>query len=280
MSITARTTMDAPAPGAAAQGRSYRDVLVFLSAGDNAPARLDAAIALAAQHGARLTGVDVNHPAVFETDRAPRAIGLEETFMQRAHAAHLQCRFHAAGRQDGAGWKSFYAHFADLVIAPPVSEADARLVLPGIPEEVLLNAGVPVLVIPDLWRPQPLGRRVVLSWNASREATRAVHDALPILLRAEHVTIFAFDWRHDVLKEETDLLLSHLAAHGVPATPYTWPANGGIGPVDALFSCLSEEGSDLIVAGGYGHSRMLERLLGGATRTLMHTLTVPVILSH
>jgi len=145
---------------------------------------------------------------------------------------------------------------------------------------VVLQSGVPVLVIPDLWKPQPIGRRVVVSWNASREATRAVHDALPILARADSVVIFAFDTRRDVLREECDLLRDHLAAHGVRAQLYPWQDSGDLDPIEALFACLGEESSDLIVAGGYGHARALERLFGEMTRQLTRTLTVPVLMSH
>ncbi len=260
--------------------RAFRDILVYLSAGDNAGARLDAAITLAQQHGARLIGVDVTNPAVFETDRAPTAAMLEETFTALAREARVEYQFHAADRHDAVPWKSLYAHYADIVIAPTGGEAQARVVLREVPQDVLLNAGVPVLVIPDLWTAQPLGRRVVVAWNASREATRAVHDTLPILSRADHVTIFAFDARPNVLREETRLLISHLDAHGITAHPFTWPDAGDIDAIDALYSCLSEEGADLIVAGGYGHTPLMERMLGGATRSLMRTLTVPVVMSH
>lgn len=260
--------------------RSFRDILVYLSAGDNAPARLSAAITMAQLHGARLIGVEANHPAVYDTDRAPTAAELSETFMRETRLAGVESMFHVASRSDMAGWKTLYAHYADICIAPSVSEADARIILRGVPEEVMLNAGVPVLVIPDLWKPQPLGQRVVVSWNASREATRAVADCLPILTRAENVTLFAFDARHEVLEEESQLMLGHLAAHGIKAEKFTWPATGDIDAVDALFSCLSEAGADLIVAGGYGHPRLMERLLGGVTQTLMRTLTVPVVMSH
>ncbi len=260
--------------------RSFRDILVYLSVGDNAPARLGAAIAMAQVHGARLIGVEVNHPSVYDTDRAPAAAELSETFLRETRMAGVESVFHVAKQSDRIGWRTLYAHYADIAIAPSASEADARLVMRGVPEDVMLNAGVPVLVIPDLWRPQPLGRRVVVSWNASREATRAVHDSLPILTRAESVTLFAFDPRQEVLEEESALLLGHLAAHGIAAEKFTWPSTGDIDAVDALFSCLSESGADLIVAGGYGHPRLLERLLGGVTQTLMNTLTVPVVMSH
>ena len=260
--------------------RSFRDIVVYLSVGDNARARLQAAIALAREHGARLTGVEVNHPSVYDTERAPEAASLEESFMEEMRIAGLEHAFHAARDVEKEGWRAMYAHYADLVISPSVSEADAKLVMPGIPEEVLINGGVPVLVIPDLWQRQPLGKRIVVSWNASREATHAVHDALPLLTRAESVTVFGFDSRQRVLRLEADLLVRHLAAHGIAAKPFTWPDTGEIDPVDALFSCLSEEGADMIVAGGYGHPRLMERLIGGVSRSLMRTLTIPVLMSH
>lgn len=259
---------------------SYKDILVFLSAGDGAPARLDGAIALAKEHGARLTGVDVSTEAVFDSDRSERATGLQDMFEQQLQTAGLRGLFRTADRSDSAGWKALYAHYADLVIAPTVNEAEARLVLPAVPEEVLLSAGVPVLLIPDLWKPEKLGRRVVVAWNASREATRALHDALPLLARAEAVTLFAYDAHQAVMQEEMDLLVAHLAEHGVSARPFTWPASSDVAPIDALFSCLSEEDADLIVAGGYGRSRRLEHLFGGVSETLVNSLTVPVLMSH
>lgn len=121
---------------------------------------------------------------------------------------------------------------------------------------------------------------MVVAWNASREATRALHDALPLLARAKAVTLFACDARQAVLQEEMDLLVAHLAEHGVSARPFTWPASGDTAPIDALFSCLSEEGADLIVAVGYGRSRRLEHLFGGVSETLVNSLTVPVLMSH
>ena len=260
--------------------RSFRDILVYLSAGEGAPARLAAAIALAQQHDARLIGVEVNSVAVYSSLFAAEATQIEERFRLAARAAKLDHVFHVATREDTAGWNALYSHYADIVVAPAASEADAGLVLRGMPEDVLLNGGVPVLIIPEAWREQPLGRRVMVSWNASREATRAVHDALPILTRAEQVSIFAFDSRQKVLRAEIDLLESHLAAHGIAAKCVGWPDSGELEPVDALFSSLSDEGADMIVAGGYGHPRLIERLLGGVSRTLARTLTVPVLMSH
>ncbi len=205
---------------------------------------------------------------------------MQDLFERRVQAAGLRGIFRTATRSDQAAWKDFYAHYADLVIAPTAGEAAARLVLPAVPEEVLLSAGVPVLLIPDLWKAEELGRRVVVAWNASREATRALHDALPLLAKAKNVTLFAYDPRQRVMREEMDLLIAHLSAHGITAEPFTWPATGDIVASDALSSCLSEVDADLIVAAAYGRSTRLEHLFGGMSAELVNTLTVPVLLSH
>jgi nucleotide-binding universal stress UspA family protein len=259
---------------------AYKDILVMLSAGDGAHARLEAAIALARAHGARLTGLDVSAPAAFEGARAERAAGIYDDFQERLRLAGVQGTFRAADHPGRTGGKALQIHYADLVIAPTPAEAAQGLVLPEVPEDVLLASGVPMLVIPELRPAGPLGHNIVIAWNATREATRAVHDALPLLTRAASVTVFAFDRRTQMMAEEVGHLLDHLGAHGVKADKFTWPDTGEIDAVDALFSCLSEQGADMIVAGGYGHARMLEHMFGGVTATLIDNLTVPVLLSH
>ena len=260
-------------------GGSYRDIIVFLSAGDSAPARLDLAVRLAQQQAARLTGVDVSSAAVFNGHRREQAVGLQDAFEERLRSAGIRGKFRVCNRSDEAGW-ALYAHYADLVIAPTVGEATAGLVLPAVPEDVLLSAGVPIMVIPELWKPTEVGQRIVVAWNASRESTRALHDAMPLLTRAKAVILFSYDARQPVMREEMDLLTSHLAEHHVTAEPFTWPASADMTPTEALFSCLSERDGDLIVAGGFGHSRRLEHLFGGTSEELLNSLTVPVFMSH
>jgi nucleotide-binding universal stress UspA family protein len=259
---------------------AYKDILVMLSAGDGAGARLETAIALARDHGARLTGLDVSAPGVFDGPRAERAAGLYDDFQERLRLAGVSGTFRSVDRSSGADGKALQTHYADLVIAPTPGEAAAGIVLPAVPEDVLMASGRPMLVIPELRPEGPLGRNIVLAWNATREATRAVHDALPMLTRAQAVTLFAFEHRAQMLTEEIARMLDHLGAHGVKAEKFTWPDTGEIDAVDALFSCLSEQGADMIVAGGYGHRRMFEHMFGGVTATLIDNLTVPVLLSH
>jgi nucleotide-binding universal stress UspA family protein len=127
-----------------------------------------------------------------------------------------------------------------------------------------------------------MGRNVLVAWNGSREATRAVNDALPILERAEKVTVLAVNPRkgggdHGDIPS-ADIAL-HLARHGVKAEASQTVSNE-LEVGDTILSRLADFGSDLVVMGAYGHSRMRELLMGGVTRELLQHMTVPVLLSH
>ena len=257
----------------------YKDILVFLDATSDTPARLDLAVSLAQEHGARLLGVDVSTPAAFEGRWKDQATGLQDLFHARRNSAHVAGEFWAADRSAG-NWKALYAHFADLVIATQRHETNQEAVLPAVPQDVLLSAGVPLIVLPPDWQPQPVGRNIVLAWNASREATRATHDALPLLSRAERVTLFEFAPPADQMESAPGLMADHLRQHGIEAELFTWPDTGENSLLDALFSCLDRQGADLIVAGAYGHSPLFERLFGGVSQDLLHNVSMPVLMSH
>jgi nucleotide-binding universal stress UspA family protein len=110
---------------------------------------------------------------------------------------------------------------------------------------------------------------VLVAWNASREATRAMHDALPILKNAERVVIFAFERHRDGKATDMDALVAHVANHGIKARVEGWTDTGDIDAVSALFASLDTDDIDLIVAGDYGHSRWLEGLFGGVSHDLI-----------
>jgi nucleotide-binding universal stress UspA family protein len=150
------------------------------------------------------------------------------------------------------------------------------------PERVTLASGRPILVVPYAGHFATLGQRVLVGWDASREATRAVGDAMPLLAAAEQVTVLAIDPQagpggHGELPG-ADISL-HLARHGVKAViERTVSADVPIG--DVLLSRAADLGADLLVMGAYGHSRARELLLGGATRTVLGSMTLPVLMSH
>jgi nucleotide-binding universal stress UspA family protein len=166
------------------------------------------------------------------------------------------------------------ALYADLVIAgqPDLNTPLAK----SFAGELVLGVGRPVLFVPYAGTFADVGKRVLVAWNESREAARAVSDALPLLSRAESVEVVNFDHDADISAAN---LAHYLARHGIKASAARQSAPGvEIG--SQILSRAADGGADLIVMGGYGHSRLRELVLGGATRTLLESMTVPVLMAH
>jgi nucleotide-binding universal stress UspA family protein len=146
----------------------------------------------------------------------------------------------------------------------------------------VLEVGRPVLVVPSVGQFPTLGQRVLVAWNASREATRAVHDALPLLRRSRRTQVVVINpqggagGHGDIPGADIGL---HLSRHGVNAVCERISADD-VETGALLLSRAADEGADLIVMGAYGHSRLSELVLGGATRHILRHMTVPVLLSH
>src|SRR6185437_11051024 len=172
------------------------------------------------------------------------------------------------------------ARYADLIILGQ-SDPDEPLSRADIPGAVLLGAGRPVLVIPFIGS-ETIGRNVLVAWRTTREAARAVNDALPFLTAADSVTVLTINPERDgdgQPDRSTAEIARHLARHGIEAeASHIDAADIEVG--EALLSRAADLDSDLIVMGGYGHSRLREFALGGTTRTLLQHMTVPVLLSH
>jgi nucleotide-binding universal stress UspA family protein len=256
---------------------SYKDILVYLDAGPYLETRLEAATALAQRHKAKLIGVDVSTEAAFADPWRARAEQIQEVFESSARAAGITSQYRVASRETKS---SLYAHSVDLFVATQPHVDTAHLAFDGVPEKTLLTCGVPGLILPCRWQKRELGRRVIVAWNASREATRALHDALPVLENAERAIIFLFEHNYDASTTDMEALVAHLANHGVKAHVVTWPDMGGMDPVSALFACLDAEDIDLIVAGAYGHARWFEGLFGGVSHDLIAQDTMAALLSH
>ena len=204
---------------------------------------------------------------------------LAALFSDAADRAGVNSEWRTA-EDDPASAVALQARYVDLAILgqadPDNPPAGADIV-----ETALLNSGRPVLVVPFIGA-DSVGRRALVAWNATREAARAVNDALPAPrpCRERHGAVDQPRARHcrDGDVPAADIAL-HLARHGVTAeAAYTVAEDIGVG--DLILSRAAELGADLIVMGGYGHSRAREFVLGGATRTLLQEMTVPVLLSH
>jgi nucleotide-binding universal stress UspA family protein len=255
---------------------AYKDILVYLDPTVETVERIRLAVSLAKTHGARLIGVDVSAPTADQADEAEAAIS--RTFSDGAGGAGLTTVF-VPGEKPGD--RELFIHCVDLMIAPGPESLAQGVIRRGVLDRALLESGAPMLMLPPEWTPGPVGDNIVIAWNASREALRAVHDAMPLLERAKKVTVFAFSSRPSALRKSAQALVDHLAAHGVKAEHISdWTNTGDLTAVEALFASLDTQDADLIVAGAFGHSRLYEGLFGGVTVDLMHQQSLPVLMSH
>lgn len=150
------------------------------------------------------------------------------------------------------------------------------------PEHVVVAAGRPVLVIPYAGRITSVGKRALVAWDGSREAVRALNDALPLLTVAEAVTVMLVGSQAGALerqKPSIERVIRHLRHHGIEAK-LEETLRGDIPVSDILLSRASDLDTDLIVAGAYHHSQLREALVGGVSRDLLDHMTVPVLMSH
>jgi nucleotide-binding universal stress UspA family protein len=147
---------------------------------------------------------------------------------------------------------------------------------------LFLASGGPVVVVPPRHGVSAPIRRIMVAWWPSREATRAVHDAMPLLQKAEVVelvTVRATGSTGDPVEQSVDSIVEHLAQHGVAANLVVRDA-GRHATSAILLEHARDSNAELLVAGGYGHSRLRESVLGGVTRELLISATIPVLYSH
>jgi nucleotide-binding universal stress UspA family protein len=256
---------------------SFRDIVVFLDPTAESRARLKLALNMASTHDARVVGVDTCSPDAYLGQWRERAVMLQDDFEATLGASGVPgvyCGLDPS-RPEAA---VHIARFADLAIAPPPEFEARALVESSVPEGVVLASGVPTLIVPSHWKFGPIGQSVVIAWNNSREATRAVHDAMPLLRKARQVTVFTI--AADPAASGLNLLVDHLQRHGVKASTSHWVDTGDLTVVQALLACLEREDSDLIVAGAFSHARWVENVFGGVSHDLIRLPGLPVLMSH
>lgn len=169
------------------------------------------------------------------------------------------------------------AREADLVVVGRQGPADGAPGPMAVPTgAVLMAVGRPVLVVPPGLERLGPGCAVV-AWKDTREARRAVRDALPLLSRAERICVAAVG--PDAHHEGAEGVAAYLAGHGLTATTHLLP-DSVIGAGDALLRFAGREGADLLVMGAYGHSRLREWIFGGATRDILQTTPICCLMSH
>jgi nucleotide-binding universal stress UspA family protein len=206
----------------------------------------------------------------------------QREFMRVAAERHVEASWEIA-RDDAAEAARIVARYSDLlVIGQPHKGAEQDTGMASdFCDELILSAGRPVLVVPDAGEFTSVGRRILVAWNESREAARAVADALPLLARAEavEVEVYATEQPEPEAAEESENLARYLAGHGARATV----ARHEMRQPDLraqMFARAAEIGADPIVMGAYGHSRLRELVFGGVTRSVLESTPLPVLFSH
>jgi nucleotide-binding universal stress UspA family protein len=291
-----------------------RQILALLTDGPRADAVLALAAHLARQQGAGLSALHAVEPVVTGAYLAPEAAA---TAIQLAEQADIERREVAAERVTKAAalqgltipfaattgdplrGSLRHARNSDLVVLAQRTADDGTAA--GFAPGLLVRTGRPLLFVPSVdTLPTEAdgslrcGRRVIVAWAPTRESTRALHDALPLLAKAERVELVRLARPDDETEgEPMEAVRDHLLRHGVKATLQpivrkSAPLETGLGtgwtpdvPVaEALLSHAADTDADLIVMGGYGHARAWELVLGGVTRTMLASMTVPVLMSH
>lgn len=278
---------------------SYRSLLVHLDDAPTCAARVQQAIALAKLMQAHLVGLAptglLRMPLALEAAAAlesfntmawdlllEQAQSTAQAFRQACAEAGLKSCEAVVDTADVAESLVRHAHCSDLVIlgqSDPERAGHAQR--RSASEQVLMHSARPGLILPYAWTGGSLGRRALVAWDDSREAARALADALPLLRRAEQVQVLS--WRESPLDEPLAARLSALQQwlmwQGVTAEVHE--QTGGTQAVgELLLSRAADLDADLIVMGAYGRARWTERILGGATRGMLDAMTMPVLMSH
>ncbi|MDA3921970.1 MAG: universal stress protein [Salinisphaera sp.] len=281
---------------------SYKSMVVSANNSDNDRV-LNTAAAMAAQFDAHLSGTFVyepfyyNYPAAYGVDLT--AVMSNDRHAAKKEAEAAKIAFEKACSScgvDHTDWQfdegellmmlNARARYADVIFMTQTQtgrSSDLHSTDRDLPAKVAIASGRPVIAVPCVGEGGTLGKRVLVAWNGSREATRAVREALPLLHSAKQVFVLAInpdtrDYRGFGEEPGADIAL-YLSRHGVNVEVMT-TVSGAVSVADTLLSSAADLDVDLICMGAYGHSRLRELALGGVTWTIMREMTVPVLLAQ
>ncbi|MGA8653657.1 MAG: universal stress protein [Xanthobacteraceae bacterium] len=274
-----------------------KDIVVNLSVGEKASPACDYAVSVAATFDAHLAGIaflydpivpvsgagyipaDVIEAQERDNEAATRAaLDRFSTACSRAGVTAepltLSASFAGVGEQFGRIARRF-----DLSIVGQ-AEPETSAVEEIIAESALFESGRPVIIVPYIQKAPLKLDNVMLCWDGSRAAARAIADAMPLLVKAGRVEVVIVSNERGKQDEiEGADIGAHLARHGLNVDVKR-TALGDIDVADVILSHAADAGSDFIVMGGYGHSRLREFVLGGVTRSIFRSMTAPVLMSH
>ena len=277
---------------------SYKSILVHLDDRKACAGRVAAAIALAEAHDAHLTGLYVSADpqlpgslraevppellrSVLEQHKDSMALAKEKFLAATTRAGiKSECRTAHTTGSLVASVVALHARYADaIVLGQPQADSRGETETAD-SEDIVMAAGRPSLIVPYIGAPETFGRRVMVAWDGGREAARAVGDAMPVLEKADSVSVVVVNPRSGDHGEEpgADIAL-HLARHAIKVEAQHLEVRD-MSVADAILSRAADLSIDLLVMGAYGHSRFREWVLGGTTRQIFAQMTVPVLMSH
>lgn len=278
---------------------SYKTILVHVDQSKHTAARINAAAKIAIAENAHLIGTAITGISRFiyqDTDiDLTRTVIASQIDSLNERAKRALAQFDAIAKQMGVlsyetrlindepeSGLVLQARYSDLVVISQTDPDEPSLgVISDLPEYVLLNCARPILIVPFAGQFDHIGNNPLIAWDGSIEATRAITGAIPLLKRAKNVTVAVFNpsIQSDAHGEQpgADIAL-YLARHDIKVNVLQQRTEVDVG--NALLSLAADLQSDMIVMGGYGHMRFRELLLGGVTKTIMNSMTVPVLMAH
>lgn len=278
----------------------YKTMVVYLDNSRRCGERVDIASRLALDFGAHLVGLYVSEPRELPVTlgsmagaeliaqrhalQREREQEVSDMFRDRTARAGLNGAEMRTAHGNAPSVLALHARYADLLIlgqTDPDATDNFAFVRPDLPDETVLSAGRPVLIIPCTGTYPRLGEHILVAWDASRQAARSVTAALPFLTKAKRVTVLVVnpgeaDGHGEIPGADISL---YLARHGVNVEAAQDTVKN-IGVATWLIMRALNLGADMIVMGGYGHSLVRERLFGGVTESILGQMTVPVLMEH
>ena len=278
-----------------------KTILVHLNNEHRVERLIGAAVQLALPSNAHLVGLFVVPHVPFSSPIFPRISGAIirsglDTYRKSGESIHQAFERAVAGLPFVAEWRLFepkhagyvdavldHARASDLIIcAQKESDWDYADMF-DVPDWLAMESGRPVLIVPTTGKLQTIGQRILVAWNNSREAARAVSDALPLLKTAKEVRVLCVE-ESDMPQTTRDLpgaeICATLARHGVNCIADQIKPTKYREPGEDLLDHVAKNNCDLLVMGCYGRSRLREFILGGASRHVLKHATVPVLMSH
>jgi nucleotide-binding universal stress UspA family protein len=275
-----------------------KSIAVFVDPSPAGLARTSYAVRMALRHGAHLIGIFAVPPvsgspaeSFVRGQQAVRQVIANTRSIETAAIEAARRDFSAGCAREGISFEFRFFHQGTIDDSARLNSLHADLVIVGGPragglprewsaEELLLATGVPFLIVPENWSgcwPE----RVVVAWNASREARRAITDALPFLVGAETVTILVVDPQKNPRHgEEPGADVAHyLTRHGARVVVEPVQSRGEA-IADVILAYARRHATDLIVVGAYSHARTTQMIFGGVTRSLLRDAAVPLLIAH